>query len=113
MDIEKTYFPIWRAISVKLADPRLSDEQAGQIIKAAAAYEIHGFDGKKPETGDLAVDMIITDICGDIDRNREYRKRRSRAGRAGAVGRWGDKSREMTEEEMDAEIDDMFPRLNK
>lgn len=63
-------FVIYREIAEKVK--MLSDAQAGEVLKMAAAY---AFDGKLQQTDDLAVALVFADVKSDIDRATEKYER--------------------------------------
>ncbi len=69
---------------------KLSDEQAGKIIKALYSY---AKDGTMPQL-DAVLDLVIIPFKSAIDRNdikwQETKKKRSEAGKKGMLERWKD-----------------------
>lgn len=63
-------FVIYREIADKVK--MLSDAQAGEVLKMAAAY---AFDGELQQTDDLAVALVFADVKSDIDRAAEKYER--------------------------------------
>ena len=95
-----------------------NDEEIGQIIRAAITYELTG---SKPEISDRLILVTVNPIYHDIDMSTEAadknskrqsdraRKPRKKSGLYGA-GLVSDKDADdMTQQEIDDEIDMLFP----
>lgn len=79
-----------------------TNEEAGQIIKAAIAYDIGGH---VPEFEDRAMRVYFAGIKKDIDLTTDKANKRSETNRQNVKNRWKDKpAEEMTEEEIDNDI---------
>ena len=88
-----------------------TDEEIGKIIKAAIAYDMNGIES---EFDDRALKVQFSAIRKDIDLTTEKANKRSESNRANINKRYvRDKSENMTDAEMDAEIEAMFPRQRK
>lgn len=87
-------------------DEEFEDAEIGAIIRASIRYELYG---DKPNLSDRALAIQCRAICDSIDVMTQRANRTSELNRAKAMKRY-DKSFGMTEAEMDAEIDSMFPR---
>ena len=88
---------------------KFSDEEAGKILKAVMNYELYGIE---PAETDRTLDIFITAMCHECDLTIKKFSDKSAKAKAAINKRWEDK-REMTQEEIDAEIDRMFPRTVK
>lgn len=97
-----------------------TDEEVGQLIKAAIAYDIGG---ESPDFSDRAMRVHFAAIKKDIDLTTQKADKLSVANRNNVNKRWQEKnsekkrwqdksSDEMTLEEMDADIDMRFPRTH-
>lgn len=100
-----------------------TDEEIGKIVRAAITYE---FTGEKPEIDDRLILVTVNPIYNDIDmssaaadKNSKRQSERARLRGKKKKGLYGanivsDKDPEdMTQEEMDDEIDRLFPLTNK
>lgn len=90
-------------------DEEFEDAEIGAIIRASIRYELYG---DKPELSDRALAIQCRAICDSIDVMTQRANNISKINREKALKRY-DKSFGMTEAEIDAEIDAMFPRRNK
>lgn len=84
------------------------DEEIGAIVKCAINYELYG---EKPTLTDRTLSVMCRTLYTDIDIMTQKANERSETNRKSALGRWSkDKSEGMTEAEIDAEVDSMFPK---
>lgn len=91
-------------------DRSFTDAEIGEIVRGAIRYELKG---EKPEIADRALSVMCSTLCADIDiMTAKADKWSATQSKRVKEGRWGkrDKSEGMTLDEMDAEIDSMFPR---
>lgn len=100
-----------------------SDEEIGAILRAAITYELTG---EKPEIEDRLILVTVNPIYNDIDMSTEAADKNSKRQSDRAKGK-GKKKRglyganivsdrdpeEMTEAEIDDEIDRLFPLSNR
>lgn len=87
-------------------DEEFEDAEIGAIIRASIRYELYG---DRPELSDRALAIQCRAICDSIDVMTQRANKLSDINRDKALKRH-DKSFGMTEAEIDAEIDAMFPR---
>lgn len=90
-------------------DDEFTDEEIGRIIRASIRYELWG---EQPEEMERALSVQFRGISKDIDVMTDKANVYSEAQRQKALAKYAkrDKSAGMTDAEMDAEIDAMFPR---
>lgn len=94
----------------KLLDEQYTDSEIGQIVRAAIRYDLRN---EIPSFDDRAILVAFSTIQMDIDLATEKANKKSEIYRRNAQSRNRDKSQGMTLEEMDAEIDNTFPRSKK
>lgn len=95
----------------EMLDEAYNDEEIGRIIRAAIKYELYG---EQPDIKDRALMVMCGFLCKDIDIATNKANDYSEKQRQKALARHRrDLSAGMTEEEMDAEINSMFPRSKK
>ena len=105
----KKYLALFYDKCRQLTEEDFSPAEIGEIITAAIKYELYGED---TTLSDRSMRLVYKNIKTDIDISTEKANKRSAAGQRNASIRW-DKSQNMTLEEMDAEIDEKFPRRYK
>ncbi len=71
----------------------LSDEEAGQMIKAVMAYEIRG---ERTQFSDRMMASTFKRITDNLDRNKENYLKTCEAKREAAYKRWNKKPPELT-----------------
>lgn len=87
-----------------------NDSELGEIMRAAIEYE---FTGEKKQLSDRALQIQLNSICKEIDLSTAKADENSKKQSDRAKGRWSKQQKdvsEMTPEEMDADIEEMFNR---
>ena len=105
----KKYLALFYDKCELLIEEQFTPAEIGEIVIAAIKYELYEED---THFEDRYLRMAYKGIRTDIDISTAKADKRSISNRKNAAKRW-DKSQNMTSEEMDAEINAMFPRKNQ
>ena len=94
----------------------LTDEQAGQLIKAIIRYEKTGEITELDGMTKMAFSFIKTQLDRDREKWKEEKQKRSEAGKRGMAKRWGDNNKNnnvITEDNKDNSVKNDITRHNK
>ena len=94
----------------------LTDEQAGQLIKAIIKYEKTGEITELDGMTKMAFSFIKTQLDRDREKWKEEKQKRSEAGKRGMAKRWGDNNKNnnvITEDNKDNSVKNDITRHNK
>lgn len=95
--------------TAELLIENFNDEELGEIIRAAIVYE---FTGEKTELSDRVLQVQLSNICKEIDLSTKAADERSQKQRKKIQDYWDKQKKEkteMTQAEIDADIDQRFP----
>lgn len=90
----------------------LTDEQAGQLIKAIIKYEKTGEIPELDGMIKMAFSFIKTQLDRDREKWQEEKQKRSEAGKRGMAKRWGNNNT-ITDNNKDNNVKDIITRDNK
>ena len=104
----KKYLSLFYDTAELLIDNFADDAELGAIIRAAIIYELTG---EKAELSDRALQIQLNNLCKEIDLSSKAADEKSDKQRKKIQEYWDRKKepREMTQEEIDADIDARFP----
>lgn len=94
----------------------LTDEQAGQLIKAIIKYEKTGEITELDGMTKMAFSFIKTQLDRDREKWQEEKKKRSEAGKRGMAKRWGNNKKDnntITDNNKDNNVKNDITRNNK
>lgn len=91
----------------------LTDEQAGQLIKAIIKYEKTGEIMQLDNVTKMAFSFIKTQLDKDREKWQEEKQRRSEAGKKGMAKRWNNDNNVITDDNKNNSVKSVIVRNNK
>lgn len=91
----------------------LTDEQAGQLIKAIIKYEKTGEIMQLDNVTKMAFSFIKTQLDKDREKWQEEKQRRSEAGKKGMAKRWNNDNNVITDDNKNNSVKSVIARNNK
>lgn len=91
----------------------LTDEQAGQLIKAIIKYEKTGEIMQLDNVTKMAFSFIKTQLDKDREKWQEEKQRRSEAGKKGMAKRWNNDNNVITDDNKNNSVKSVITRNNK